>query len=221
MVFIKYNKTYRILVPQVNIKGKYFLSDKETKLLLNGQICLTEKIDGANCGLIRTKDGFRFQKRGGLVGQSEHPQFGALIAWGQLNYDKLMSVPENSIIYGEWAFAKHTIYYDKLPSYFLAFSWFDTKTNEHKHWSDLEELCEKIGLHTVPFIAQGHFAKDELFDNIPDPSAYGSEPAEGLVVYNHKQQMRGKIVREEFVKEMEESDHWTKYDMVKNKLIDK
>jgi ribosomal protein L24 len=217
-MFVKWAKTYRIIVPQVNVKGKHFLSDADTKKLLGGQVVLSEKIDGANVGLIRTKKETRLQKRSGLVGESEHEQFNALKAWSQLNYEKLNNIPQDSIIYGEWAWAKHTIYYDKLPDYFLAFAWLDTKTDTFKNWSDLEELCDKIGLKTTPFIAQGVFAKNELFDNIPDPSACGSEKAEGLIVYNHKNGMRGKVVREEFVKNMEESDHWTKYNIVKNKL---
>ena len=69
-MFLKYPKIYRILVPQVNVKGKHFLSDKDTKRLLDGNVTLLEKLDGANVGIIKTKDGFKLQKRGSLVDTS-------------------------------------------------------------------------------------------------------------------------------------------------------
>lgn len=220
-MFRKYEKTYRILVPQIDVKGKHFHSDADTKKLLNGQLTITEKMDGANVGIIRHKDTFRLQKRGSLVDASEHYQFNFFKAWSQLNYDKLMQIPEGTILYGELMIAKHTVFYDKLPDYFLAFAWVDRKSREYKHRSDLEELCDKIGLSTTPFIYQGPCSKVELFDYIPNPSAYGSEPAEGIVVWNHKAGLRGKVVRAEFVKDMEDSDHWTHKEVVKNKLAGK
>jgi hypothetical protein len=31
-------------------------------------------------------------------------------------------------MYGEWVYAKHTVFYDKLPHYFLEFDILETKT---------------------------------------------------------------------------------------------
>jgi len=217
-MFRKYEKTYRILVPQIDVKGKHYLSDAETKLLLGGTVTITEKVDGANVGIVRHKDTFKLQKRGSLVDMSEHEQFNFFKAWSQLNQDKLMQIPEGTVLYGELMYAKHTVFYDKLPDYFLAFAWVDRKTDEFKHRMDMEELCDKIGLATTPFICQGHYDKTELFDLIPDPSACGSEPAEGIVVWNHRNGMKGKVVREEFVKNMEDDGHWIHKQVTRNLL---
>lgn len=218
-MFKKWPKTYRILVPQIKTRGKHYLSDADTKKLLNGNIFLSEKMDGANVGIIKTKDYFRLQKRGSLVDVSEHEQFNRFKAWSQINYDKLMQIPNNTILYGELMCVKHTIHYDMLPDYFLAFGLFDTKTEKFAHHLDMEELCDKIGLCVVPPIAQlSNLHRDELFDFIPDPSAYGHETAEGLVVYNHKQQMRGKVVRQQFQKSMDNDGHWTRRKIVTNKV---
>jgi len=35
-MYRKYEKTYRILVPQISTKGKHYLSDSDTKKLLGG-----------------------------------------------------------------------------------------------------------------------------------------------------------------------------------------
>jgi hypothetical protein len=219
-MFVKWPKTFRILISQVNIKGKHFLSDEETKLLLAGEVSLQEKIDGANTGIIRTKDGFKLQKRGSLVGQSEHIQFGAFIAWSNRNYMKLIQLPKDTILYGEWCFARHTIFYNKLPDYFLAFALYDVKTGSLRSRDEMTKLCDNIGLSYVPEVARGYFKKDDLFSYIPNISNFGDSKAEGIVVEKIKNGSRGKIVREEFVKNIEEDDHWSKKSIVRNLLKD-
>ena len=81
-MFRKYEKTCRILVPQYpGVKGKHYLHTKEVKSLLTGSVVITEKMDGANIGIIGTKDGFNIQKRGDLIYVNEQAQFGRLKAW--------------------------------------------------------------------------------------------------------------------------------------------
>jgi hypothetical protein len=221
MVFRKYEKTFRILHPKINVKGKHFLSSKEVKALLGGNVVILEKLDAANSGIIRNKNDFRLQKRGSLVGASEHAQFNHLKAWSYENYDKLMTIPKNTILYGEWMSCVHTIFYDALPDWFIPFAWYNKQSKEYYHYDKMVELCNKIGLTPAPEIARGHFTKDELFDLIPEKSAFGNEKSEGLVVWNYKRQMRGKLVREEFVKNMNDDVHWSKKSLRKNKLKDK
>lgn len=210
-MFRKYEKTYRILVPQFDVKGKHFLSKDETKRLLGGKVTITEKMDGANAGIILTKDGwFRMQKRGSLVDQSEHEQFNFFKAWTQTNYEKILKVPARYRLYGELMRAVHTIQYDRLPDWFLVFAIWDHKKNEYVKWSVLEELCAEWGFSTVPLIGDNVYVdRDELVDYIPKTSNYGFEKAEGIVVWSYRQQMRGKLVIPEFIKRMDESDHWT------------
>lgn len=216
-MFRKYEKTYRILVPQISTKGKHYLSDADTKKLLGGHVTLTEKMDGANVGIIRHKDHFRLQKRGSLVDVGEHYQFNFFKAWTQQNYDKLMQIPKDTILYGELMICQHTVHYDMLPDYFLAFAWYDRKNDSYYHFYDVEELCDKIGLHTVPHIASiCGVDRDELFEHIPDPSVYGHEPAEGIVVWNYKRNLRGKVVVRKFQESMDKSGHWATKSIRKN-----
>lgn len=216
-MFVKYPKTYRILVPQISTRGKHYLSDADTKKLLQGNIILSEKVDGANTAIIRHRDYFKLQKRGSLVDTSEHYQFNNFKAWSQINYDKLMQIPRDTILYGELMFCKHTILYNMLPDYFLAFAWWDRKTKMFAHHLEMEELCDKIGISTVPFIEQTtRINRDELFDLVPNPSVYGHEQAEGLVVYNQKQQLRGKLVLRKFQESMDKDGHWRTKQIKKN-----
>lgn len=221
-MFRKYEKTYRILVPQVSTKGKHYLSDADVKKLLGGNVTITEKMDGANVGIIRHKDHFRLQKRGSLVDVSEHYQFNYFKAWAQLNYDKLMQIPQGMILYGELMICKHTVHYDMLPDQFLAFGLCDRKTGEYSHWYDMEELCDNIGLHTVPLIEMNTSGlhRDELFDLVPNPSAYGHEQAEGILVWNYKRNIRGKLVLRKFQNSMDMDGHWATKKITKNIVSD-
>lgn len=218
-MFRKYEKTYRILIPQIDIKGKHFLSKKECKQLLNGKVIITEKMDGANVGIIRYRDTFHLQKRGSLVGDSEHAQFNFFKAWSYNNYDKIMQIPKGTVLYGELMYAKHTIFYDRLPSYFLAFAWLNKGNNKYYKWEEMKNLCDNIGLHTVPLIHQGYVDRMELFDMIPKVSSYGSMMAEGIVVWNHKKGMRGKVVRPEFQKSMDDEGYWMRRPVTQNEVI--
>lgn len=218
-MFRKYEKTYRIIVPQINIHGKYFLSDSDTKLLLGGKVTVSEKLDGANIGIVRHKDTFRLQKRGSLVGQSEHEQFNFFRDWSFRNTEKIMSLPKNIVLYGELLRCVHTIHYDRLPDWVCFYAVWHNQYNEYLPWDDVSGIVSEAGLHTVPYICEGHINKDELFDLIPQTSQYGSEKAEGIVVWNYRQQLRGKVVREEFVKNMEEDEHWSNKMMTFNEVI--
>lgn len=219
-MFRKYEKTFRILVPQYpGVKGKHYLPTKEVKELLRGRCVITEKMDGANIGIIGTKQGFKMQKRGSLVDISEHAQFGRFKAWANEKYDVLSHIPNKWILYGELMHTVHSVYYDKLPDWVLIFGIWDGK--EYMEWEEVEEYCSDNGLYTVPhlFTSSGWDRNTIVDDCMPDDSFYGSEEAEGIVIYNYKRQQRAKVVKEEFVKGI--GKHWTSNAVKINKIITK
>lgn len=218
-MFRKYEKTYRIPISQLDVPGKHILSKKEVKALLQGKVVVEEKMDGANVGIIRHKDRFALQKRGSLVAESEHEQFSFFNNWANVrNYDKIMSVPSGHIIYGELMYAVHTIYYDSLPDYFLVFDIWNGKKYLSRNKRDV--FCEKYGFCQVPLIDKGYFYMDDLYKLIPDESEYG-EVSEGIVVkrYSKKNYVRGKIVKKKFIKTLENSQHWTRYNIKVNRVV--
>lgn len=220
MTFLKYEKTFRVPISQIKVPGKPTLGGEELQLLLAEEVEIEEKMDGANVGIIRHKDGFALQKRGSLVGQSEHEQFQYFRAWAnRMKYDNIMSLPVDHILYGELLYAVHSIYYDSLPDYFLVF---DILNQKNGHWMcrrEKEGFCLDFGFDIVPLVAEGYFNLENLYKVMPKESAFG-KMAEGMVIkrYQEKKYLRGKIVKPEFIKTMEESDHWTKYNIRKNKL---
>jgi ATP-dependent RNA circularization protein (DNA/RNA ligase family) len=213
-MFRKYEKTFRI--PGFDIKGKAVLSHKEVQALLTGRITVEEKIDGANVGIIGGKKDkiFRLQKRGSLVDFSEHPQFGRFKAWTSERFHKLMGVRYPYIIYGEFMWATHHIFYDSLPDWFICFDIWDGQEFVGRRIK--EKFCESLHIEVVPLVYEGYVSNvPEVLNMVYGQSEYSSDhDREGIVVKNCRKQMRGKIVRPEFIKEIDEDGkHWmTRWD---------
>jgi hypothetical protein len=63
-------------------------------------------------------------------------------------------LPEGWRICGENLYAKHSLAYDNLPTYFMVFSIWDAE-NRALSWDDTKEWCELLGLQTVPVLYDG------------------------------------------------------------------
>ncbi len=72
--------------------------------------------------------------------------------WGNIRYD----IPEGWRICGENLYAKHSLGYNSLPSYFMVFSIWNEK-NECLSVSETMEWCELLGLEFVPILFHGKF----------------------------------------------------------------
>ena len=218
-MFRKFEKTFRLSLPGFEVPHKLTISKEDEKRLFSGRVIIEEKLDGANTGIIRFKDYFKLQKRGSLVDTSEHEQFNRFKAWANENYNKIMQIPEGLIVYGEFMYAQHNIHYDSLPDWFLVFEIWDNKEKKYWDYWRRRELCERIGLCLVPLIDETFTNKLELIKIIPKQSFYGNR-AEGIVIkkYTKKDYMRAKVVWPDFMKEADESEHWTKGPLRINKL---
>lgn len=211
-MFRKYEKTYRFFPTP----GKINLSKNDISELLSGEVIVEEKMDGANVGIIRHKHGFSLQKRGSLVGQSEHEQFGYFHNWANnQNYELLMNLPVNHIIYAELLYAVHTVFYDKLPSYVLVFDVWDG--NSYLNYDKRKDFCDMYNLHMVPLVTRGSFSKNDISKLIPEKSMYG-DFVEGIVLkrYRKNEYLKAKVVNPDFIKIVNASEHWSHYNIRKN-----
>ena len=101
------------------------LPDSEAAQFFDGVtvVVAEEKVDGANLGISLTKDyEIRIQNRAHYVNTETHTQFRSLDAWVSDNAWAICQLlkPEDEILFGEWLYARHTVPYDRLPSYFLS-----------------------------------------------------------------------------------------------------
>lgn len=204
----EYEKTYRLKTPKYDIPGKFVLSSKEARELLRGDVVITEKMDGANAGVFISDKNLFLQKRRGHADGS-HKQFKRFKnEWLWDHYETLSKVEKNIVIYGELMYCTHSIYYDKLPDFFLVFDIYDLDNGCYLDWFEVRSTALELGLATVPYIT---FLRNPTTVDIervmPTKSAFG-DTCEGIVVKNYKRGLRGKIVKPEFIKHMDESDHW-------------
>jgi hypothetical protein len=196
------------------------LTDEEAADFLSGDVVVEEKVDGANTGLSVGSDGvLRVQNRGEYLGRGAHPQFQPLWPWLEARRVALTeALAPNLMLFGEWCFAVHSLRYEALPDWFLAFDVFDRR--EQRFWSTARRdgLLEQLGISKVPAVARGRFGKRELL-RLLSGSRVGIGPAEGLYVRCENAEWlvaRAKIVRAEFVQAIEE--HWSARPLERNRL---
>jgi RNA ligase len=130
--------------------GDEDLSVVPFRALAGRHLVVEEKMDGANCALSFSAEGrMLLQSRGHyLVGGPRERQFHLLKAWASRYSAALWTVlGDRYVLYGEWVYAKHTIYYTALPHYFLEFDVLDTATGIF-----LSTLARRSLLAAAPFV---------------------------------------------------------------------
>ena len=134
----------------------------------NREIVVTEKMDGENSTVYR--DYYHARSL-----SSEHKWYHSWL----LGYIKTFQylIPENYRICGEYLFARHSIKYENLKSYFQVFSvW-----NEDVclSWDETESFCNQLGLETVPVLYRGLYDEDKIKEIAKEVVSKGGE---GIVV---------------------------------------
>jgi len=125
---------------------------------LRGHYCvIEEKLDGANAGLSVDDGGrLRLQSRGHvLVGGAREKHWDLFKQWAHTHHDALVARLAGGLtLYGEWLYAKHTIFYDQLPHYFLEF---DVREPGGAYWSTARRAAHLAGspVVAVPVIWEG------------------------------------------------------------------
>src|SRR5207249_1661557 len=125
------------------------------------------------------------------------------------------------LLYGEWLYAKHSIYYRKLPHYFFGFDIYDKKAGLFLDFDTRMHMLEGTGLYTTPILHRGPLTVAQLKWLI-GPSAFDTafenpvtdktdDLMEGLYCRTEADggvSGRAKLVRPEFVQKMKQSAHW-------------
>jgi hypothetical protein len=100
--------------------------------------------------------------------------------WSERSYN----LPEGWRVCGENTYAKHSIAYDSLPSFFEVFRIYDQQDSALS-WDDTVLWCQLLDLHTVPVIWRGmweDFEKEKLWPRLQRDVELGLRPSlEGYV----------------------------------------
>lgn len=211
--YVKYPRTFHLPSSPGMTKDDRMMS---TIAGLAGQeVIVTVKLDGECTTMYRDYIHAR------SLEYEPHPSRDRVKAiWGNIAHE----IPDGWRVCGENLYAKHSIAYSNLPSYFMVFSIWNDK-NQCLSWNETEDWCSLLGLETVPVIMKAVWNDDDFFlnkiyDGIVQP--YGDE-VEGYVVrvarsfeYSEFRSVVGKWVRKGHV---QSSNHWKYEKIVPNKLL--
>jgi hypothetical protein len=143
--------------------------------LAKHHLVIEEKLDGANAGISFDADGrLNLQSRGHfLVGGPRERHFALFKTWAQRHRAVLHErLEDRYVLYGEWLYAKHTIFYDALPHFFLEFDVLDRETESFLSTPKRHELLRDSPIQSVPVLAQGELGDP---DALVQPSLYKTE----------------------------------------------
>lgn len=134
--------------------------------------------------------------------------------WGNIKNE----IPSGWRICGENVFAKHSLYYENLESYFYVYSIWD-ENNMCLSWDDTKVICESLNLITVPVIETFLFSEEKIIELA---SKIDITKQEGFVIrniesfhYNDFSNNVGKWVRKSHV---QSDSHWMHDKIIPNKL---
>jgi hypothetical protein len=208
MNYIKYPRT-----PHVPWSPGICNDDRILKKLdsfIGSEVVVTEKMDGENTTL------YSDHLHARSLSSNHHPSRSWIKQFhGKIKFD----IPSEYRICGENMFAKHSIFYDSLPSYFLAFSVWNS--NACLSWEDTLEFCNLIGVDTVPVLYKGIWDEDQINKCWTGKSNFGEEQ-EGYVIrllnsfkFEDFENSVCKFVRENHVRT---SKHWMTEEIIPNQL---
>ena len=162
-VIIKYPRTPHIQGSRLQ-PGDEDLRQRPFSDIAGRHVVLEEKIDGANSAISFTEEGeLRLQSRGHfLTGGYRERHYDLMKQWGAVHKDRLYEVLGcRYVMYGEWMYAKHTIYYDLLPHYFMEFDVLDRESGRFLDTLSRHQLLAELPICSVPVLAAGTFGSTE------------------------------------------------------------
>ncbi|MGN0777744.1 MAG: RNA ligase family protein [Aristaeellaceae bacterium] len=127
-------------------------------------LVIEEKCDGANSAISFDADGsLLLQSRGHyLTGGYRERHYNLMKQWAMAQsaplYDLLGT---RYILYGEWLYAKHTVFYDTLPHYFLEFDVYDREKGIFLDTPTRHAMLSGSPIVSVPVLGSGCYRKKE------------------------------------------------------------
>ncbi len=205
--YYKYARTYHLPWSLGSTSDDKF--HENTDAFKGMTVVVTEKMDGENTSMYPD----RYHARS--IDSRDHPSRSYVKqVWGRIKHE----IPEGWRICGENLYAEHSISYDNLDAYFQVFSIWD-ENNMCLSWEDTTDVCESLGLITVPVLGIMQY-DEEFLKNLANTMDLNKK--EGYVIRNINEfkfedfkHNVGKFVRP---KHITTGQHWMEKPVVPNKL---
>lgn len=206
---VKYPRTFHVPWTGYKSKDDKTMLQQDVDALFAHQIVVTEKMDGENTTMYNDKLHAR-----SIDGNSHWTQSWVRNLHSTIAHD----IPPGWRVCGENLFARHSIKYESLKSYFYLFSvW-----NEHNQclsWQDTKDWAELLGLQMVPVLFEG------LWTSAPHEIHKLWNPAgsEGYIIRNMYHfgygQFRTNVAKYVRPNHVTTSSHWKFENIERNTLI--
>lgn len=225
-------------------KGDYDLSQIPFSYLKDKYLVIEEKIDGSNVGISFIDGELKLQNRSHyLQGGYKERQYDLFKVWANSLKEELYKIiGERYIIYGEWMYAKHNIFYDQLPHYFIEFDIYDKLEEKFLDTEKRKQILKNSPIISVPVLKEGkfksldeiidlmgnsHFISNKYVEHYQDINIKNKDPLtstnlmEGLYIKVESEgevKERFKFVRKTFKQVQEENDSFYKKELIPNQL---
>lgn len=174
------------------------------------EVVVSCKLDGENTGMTRNKCHAR------SLDSKHHPSRNLV---KQLHAEICNDIPEGWKLFGENLYAKHSIFYSKLKSYFYLFNiW---KDDICLSWDETEEWAKILGLEIVPVLYRGIWDEEKIKSCFTKELILGGEQEGYVVRLSSSFHLKdfatsvGKMVRKDHV---QTNQHWMTQQVVPNEL---
>jgi hypothetical protein len=178
----KYPRTYHVPWSLGTSSDDRLMTAEDIAYFADKQICVTEKLDGENTTMYR--DHYHARSLDSRPHDSQN--------WARQLHSMIRhEIPDGWRVCGENLYAKHSIFYDQLTTFFHVFSIWD-ENNNALSWKDTVEYtemfndylgCDSLGIQTVPVLYEGPWDEAAVRACWSGKSLYGEEQ-EGYVVRN-------------------------------------
>ncbi len=151
--------------------------DKPINELRDQHMVVEEKLDGANSAVSFDAEGnLLLQSRGHyLNGGGRERHFALLKTWAAAHAPVFQAVlGHRYVMYGEWMYAKHTVFYDQLPHYFMEFDVLDRENGAFLSTSARRDLLTGLPVMPVPVLYEGAMTSGSRMEELVAPSLYKS-----------------------------------------------
>jgi hypothetical protein len=139
-------------------------------------LVVEEKMDGANSAVSFDAGGrLQLQSRGHyLSGGEREKQFHLLKAWAHRYTLELQeTLSQRYIMYGEWLYAKHTVFYTDLPHYFMEFDILDKTSGTFLSTARRQALLQSSPfVCSVQMLHEGSVHNLQSLKNLIGPSHF-------------------------------------------------
>lgn len=219
--FFKFPSTPHLaLLDGVEVRADKVMSDSERTRILRHELVVEEKIDGANLGISFDSDGNIYaQNRGAYLYLPSSGQWKKLADWLAPKTDDLFErLTDRYILFGEWCYARHTVFYDRLPDWFLGFDVYDKRVGRFLSCGRRDALFLATRICQVPTIERAAITIPDL-RRLLSRSKFSNQQSEGLYLRLDQGDwlaQRAKIVHPAFIQSIEQ--HWFRSGIKPNRL---